>query len=157
VARSMLGIVPMKNLSKIMVALGLVVSAGACKSDAEKRAERVDEARERVADKQEDVRDEQEDVREEVDDVNKATEELADARAEFVAAIDKQMQDIDNRLTQARAKAGFDATRAIQLRAEAAALRAKAVDNTRPFDVTTERSEFDRIMRDIDTELGRAQ
>lgn len=147
----------MRNLSKIIVALGLVVSGAGCKSDSEKRAERVDEARERVADKAENLRDQQADVQAEVDDVNKAQEELADARNEFIAAVDKQMQDIDNRLVQARAKAGFDATRVVQLRAEAAALRAEAADANRPFDVTTERTEFDRIMRDIDTELGRAQ
>lgn len=145
----------MRNFSKIIIALGLVVGAGACKSDAEKRAEDVEGARERVADKTEDLREEAEDVRDEQADVNEVQAELAQARADFVAAVDKQLAEIDDKITMAKANAGFDATRVIQLRAEAAALRAQAADAKAGFEVELERTNFDRIMREIDAELSR--
>jgi septal ring factor EnvC (AmiA/AmiB activator) len=147
VARGMLLLDGMRSLKHLIVALGLVLGVTACKSDAEKRAERVDNARDRVADKQNDLADEQQDVKE-------AKADLAQARMDFINAVDKQLSDIDNRITLAKANAGFDSTRVIQLRSEAAALRAQAADTTYAFNAETERATFDRIMRDIDVELG---
>jgi len=145
----------MRTFSKIIVALGLVLGSTACKSDEDKKAERVENARERVAEKTDDLRDQQEDVREEQEDVTEAKAELMQARADLVMAFDKQLQTIDDKITMAKANAGFDATRVVQLRAEAAALRAQAADANRTFSVETERANFDRIVNDIDGELTR--
>lgn len=137
----------MRNLKHLIVVFGLLVGASACKSETEKKQERLDNARDRVAEKQDDLAEQQEDVRE-------AKADLAQARVDFIAAVDKQLEDIDNKITMAKANAGFDATRVVQLRAEAAALRAQASDTSYAFNVDTERATFERIMHDIDAELG---
>lgn len=149
-ARVMLGSVPMKAFNRIIritAALLIAGSAGACKSESEKREEKVQEAREKVIEKTEKVQEQQ-------DDVAKAKAELAEARAEFLSSVDARLNDLDARIVASKTNAAIDQGRLATLRAEASALRAQIADETRPFaqDVKTT---FERIMSDIEAELNR--
>lgn len=149
-ARVMLGSLRMKALNgmiRITAALLLAGSAGACKSDAEKREENVEEAREKVIEKTEKVQEQQ-------DDVAKAKAELAQARAEFLSNVDTRLNDLDARMAASKTNAAVDQARLTTLRAEATSLRSQIADETRPF-AEDMKASFQRIINDIETELNR--
>lgn len=132
---------------RITAVLLLAGSAGACKSDAEKREENVQEAREKVIERTENVQKQQ-------DDVVKAKADLAQARVEFLNSVDTRLQDLDARIVDSKTSAVVDQGRLATLRAEANALRTQVADETRPYadDVKTT---FERIINDIQIELDR--
>jgi hypothetical protein len=76
------------------------------------------------------------------------------ARRHVGAAVDKRLSDRDARIVAARPNAAIDQGRLATLRAEAAAIRARAVDEGQPF-VNETRNTFERIIADIETELDR--
>jgi uncharacterized protein involved in exopolysaccharide biosynthesis len=149
-ARMMLGTVRMKAFNRIVgitAALLIAGSAAACKNDAEKREENVQEAREKVIEKTEKVQEQQGDVAE-------AKAELAQARAEFLNTVDARLTDLDARIVASKTNAAVDHGRLTTLRAEANALRAQVADETRPF-AQDAKNAFERIVADIETELDR--
>ncbi len=137
----------MKSLTKITVVLGLLTLGTACKSDAEKRAERIDDQRDRVAEKQENLAEQQEDVAE-------AKVELDQARREFLATVDQELTDLDNRIAIAKTSGTVDQVKLAQLRAEAGQVRSRVADARVNFG-EDERTLWDRVVRDIETELDR--
>lgn len=146
----MLASVRMKAVNsfvRITAALLIAGSAGACKSETEKREENVQEAREKVIEKTQEVREEQ-------DDVAEAKRELAQARTEFLNNVDARLKELDGRIAAKKANATVDQGRIATLRAEANALRTQIADETRPY-AEDAKSSFDRIVRDIETELDR--
>jgi exonuclease VII large subunit len=146
----MLGSLRMKapnRIIRITAALLLAGSAAACKSDAEKRDENVEEAREKVIEKTENVQQQQQDMAE-------AKADLAKARAEFLANVDARLNDLDARIAAAKTNAVIDQGRLTTLRTEATSMRAQIADETRPF-AEDMKASFERILNDIDTELNR--
>ena len=137
----------MKSLTKITVVLGLLALGTACKSDAEKRAERIDDQRERVAEKQDNLAEQQEDVAE-------AKVELDQARRDFLDTIDKELTDLDNRISISKTSSTVDQVKLAQLRSEAGQVRARVADTRMNFG-DDERTTWDRVVRDIETELDR--
>lgn len=131
----------------VTAALLLAGSAYACKSDAEKREDKVDEAREKVIEKTENVQQQEKDMAQ-------AKADLVNARADFLTTVDARLQDLDARIVASKTNAAIDQGRIATLRAEATALRSKAADETQPY-AADMKATFDRIMSDIDAELNR--
>jgi hypothetical protein len=136
----------MKRLMNIAAILLLASSFAACKSQDEKNQEAVENAREKVVDKQEKVEDR-------TIAAEKAKAELNQARIDFIMAVDKRLADLDARIVAAKTNSALDQGKIATLRAEAAAIRARAVDEAQPFAEDT-RTSFERVIKDLEAALS---